>query len=77
MEEVSATRLDHCYSAQFAHQGYLTLAINGISPHMYDRDRWMSKAGFQQEGYLREYLKINGEWRDHVMYSLLAADRRS
>ena len=37
--------------------------------------RLLEKAGFQQEGYLREYLKINGEWRDHVMYSLLAGDR--
>ncbi|WP_313524774.1 GNAT family protein [Shinella sp.] len=39
--------------------------------------RLLEKAGFQQEGYLREYLKINGEWRDHVMFSLLAADRPS
>jgi ribosomal-protein-alanine N-acetyltransferase len=39
--------------------------------------RLLEKAGFQREGYLREYLKINGEWRDHVMFSLLAADRRS
>ncbi|QRM54579.1 GNAT family protein [Sinorhizobium sp. BG8] len=38
--------------------------------------RLLEKAGFQREGYLREYLKINGEWRDHVMYSLLAEDRR-
>jgi ribosomal-protein-alanine N-acetyltransferase len=38
--------------------------------------RLLEKAGFQQEGYLREYLKINGEWRDHVMYSLIASDRR-
>lgn len=37
--------------------------------------RLLEKAGFQREGYLREYLKINGEWRDHVMYSLLAGDR--
>ena len=37
----------------------------------------LEKAGFRQEGYLREYLKINGEWRDHVMFSLLAADRPS
>lgn len=37
--------------------------------------RLLEKAGFQREGYLREYLKINGEWRDHVMYSLLAKDR--
>ena len=38
--------------------------------------RLLEKAGFRQEGYLREYLKINGEWRDHVMFSLLAADRQ-
>ncbi|UPA25180.1 MULTISPECIES: GNAT family N-acetyltransferase [Shinella] len=38
--------------------------------------RLLEKAGFQREGYLREYLKINGQWRDHVMFSLLAADRR-
>lgn len=37
--------------------------------------RLLEKAGFQREGYLREYLKINGEWRDHVMYSLLAGDK--
>ena len=37
--------------------------------------RLLEKAGFQQEGYLREYLKINGEWRDHVMFSLLATGR--
>ncbi|SOC35220.1 [SSU ribosomal protein S5P]-alanine acetyltransferase [Rhizobium subbaraonis] len=37
--------------------------------------RLLEKAGFQREGYLREYLKINGEWRDHLMYSLLAGDR--
>lgn len=36
--------------------------------------RLLEKAGFQREGYLREYLKINGEWRDHVMFSLLARD---
>ena len=38
--------------------------------------RLLEKVGFRQEGYLREYLKINGEWRDHVMFSLLAADRQ-
>ena len=37
--------------------------------------RLLEKAGFRQEGYLREYLKINGEWRDHVMFSLLATGR--
>jgi [ribosomal protein S5]-alanine N-acetyltransferase len=36
--------------------------------------RLLEKVGFQREGYLREYLKINGKWRDHLMFSLLAQD---
>lgn len=36
--------------------------------------------GFQREGLLRDYLKINGSWRDHALFSLIdgvdAADRR-
>ncbi|OJF98746.1 GNAT family N-acetyltransferase [Pararhizobium antarcticum] len=36
--------------------------------------RLLEKAGFQREGYLREYLKINGQWRDHLMFSLLSGD---
>jgi [ribosomal protein S5]-alanine N-acetyltransferase len=36
--------------------------------------RLLEKAGFQREGYLRGYLKINGQWHDHVMFSLLATD---
>ena len=36
--------------------------------------RLLEKAGFHREGYLRGYLKINGQWRDHVMFSRLACD---
>ncbi|WFR96041.1 GNAT family N-acetyltransferase [Rhizobium tumorigenes] len=36
--------------------------------------RLLQKAGFQREGHLRGYLKINGQWRDHVMFSRLATD---
>ena len=31
----------------------------------------LNKIGFKKEGKLRKYLKINGEWQDHVLYSLL------
>lgn len=30
------------------------------------------KAGFQQEGLARAYLRINGAWRDHLLFGLLA-----
>lgn len=29
----------------------------------------LEKAGFEREGYLRSYLKIDGAWRDHVLYA--------
>lgn len=34
----------------------------------------LTKAGFRQEGLARGYLQINGEWRDHALFALLADD---
>lgn len=36
--------------------------------------RVLEKARFRREGLLRSYLKINGMWQDHYLYSLLASD---
>ena len=38
------------------------------------RNPKLNKIGFKKEGKLRKYLKINGEWQDHVLYSLLEYD---
>ncbi|MEW6281000.1 MAG: GNAT family N-acetyltransferase, partial [Candidatus Eremiobacterota bacterium] len=32
--------------------------------------RVLERLGFQREGYARDYLRIAGEWRDHVMMAL-------
>jgi ribosomal-protein-alanine N-acetyltransferase len=32
----------------------------------------LAKVGFRQEGVALRYLQINGEWRDHVLFALLA-----
>ena len=32
--------------------------------------RLLLQAGFVEEGYARAYLKINGVWRDHVLFGL-------
>lgn len=37
--------------------------------------RLLEKNGFQREGYGREYLCINGEWQDHLLYARLSRDR--
>jgi ribosomal-protein-alanine N-acetyltransferase len=34
------------------------------------------KAGFKQEGLATAYLKINGVWRDHLLFGLVAPDRQ-
>lgn len=37
----------------------------------------LEKSGFNFEGIVESYLKINGSWRDHVLYASLNFDRRS
>ena len=32
------------------------------------------KVGYREEGFREKYLHINGDWRDHVTYVLLAGD---
>ena len=39
--------------------------------------RLLEKVGFQREGYLNGYLKINGACRDHLLYALIAEDWQS
>jgi len=39
--------------------------------------RVLEKAGFRREGLLRSYLRINGVWHDHFLYSLIAGDPMS
>jgi ribosomal-protein-alanine N-acetyltransferase len=36
--------------------------------------RLLEHAGFTREGYLRGYLEINGERRDHLLYAILRTD---
>jgi ribosomal-protein-alanine N-acetyltransferase len=37
--------------------------------------RLLERVGFEQEGYARKYLRINGEWRDHLLFAMLAESR--
>jgi len=36
----------------------------------------LENCGFQYEGLARHYLKINGEWQDHLLYAVIADDAR-
>jgi [ribosomal protein S5]-alanine N-acetyltransferase len=39
-------------------------------PHNQRSGALLNRLGFIPEGYARNYLRINGEWRDHVLTSL-------
>ena len=38
--------------------------------------RVLEKTGFEREGLLRSYLRINGTWQDHYIYARIAGETR-
>jgi ribosomal-protein-alanine N-acetyltransferase len=36
--------------------------------------RLLLKCGFREEGYAREYLRINGRWQDHQLFAILRGE---
>lgn len=38
--------------------------------------RVLRRTGFSDEGLARQYLRINGQWRDHLLFAILATDPR-
>ena len=46
-------------------------------PHNAASRALLLKVGFREEGYARQYLRINGSWQDHVLYALLRSDLRN
>ncbi|MEX5721455.1 GNAT family N-acetyltransferase [Geodermatophilus maliterrae] len=45
-----------------------------IRPENLPSQRLVERLGFRREGLLRRYLDIDGDWRDHLTYALLAED---
>ncbi len=46
-------------------------------PDKYASSRVLERNGFQKEGFARAYLRINGAWRDHLLFALLEGDARA
>lgn len=55
---------------------FRTLALHRLEaaclPHNDASRRLLNKAGFKEEGQAQAYLKINGVWRDHVLFGLIS-----
>lgn len=66
MTSVCETVIDHAFT---------TLELNRImANYMPDNRRsarLLEKLGFSREGFARKYLRINGQWEDHVLTSLI------
>lgn len=74
----SYARSGHTLAAVRALSGFAfrTLALHRLEaaclPHNEPSRRLLAKAGFAEEGYAKAYLKINGVWRDHVLFGLIS-----
>jgi ribosomal-protein-alanine N-acetyltransferase len=46
-------------------------------PHNEGSRAVLLRTGFEQEGYARRYLQIDGKWQDHLLFAILREDWRS
>lgn len=71
MQDAMRALTDHAFTTMRLHRiEAACIPTNSRSIHV------LEKAGFKREGLLRSYLRINGEWQDHVLYSLIADEHR-
>ena len=70
MAEAVELVVDHCFRTLRLHR--LEAAC---IPENNRSVRVLEKAGFEREGLLHSYLKINGIWQDHYLYALIADER--
>ncbi len=72
MTEALHCLLSHCFGR---------LALRRIEaaclPENEASRRLLERVGFRREGEAKEYLKIAGQWRDHLLYALIAHEYRA
>jgi ribosomal-protein-alanine N-acetyltransferase len=42
-----------------------------IQPENYASLKFAARAGFHKEGFSKNYLRINGEWKDHERWAII------
>ena len=77
------TRRGHTLAAVRAmrHFAFRTLGLHRLEaaciPENAPSRALLAKAGFREEGFAPAYLKINGVWRDHVLFGQISPVRES
>ena len=54
----------------------LNRIVAACQPGNVASQKLLERSGFVQEGLARDYLRINGVWRDHHIFAITAADYR-
>jgi len=64
--------------AQVVAFGFSTLRLNRIEaaciPENHASAALLARNGFTEEGFARAYLRIDGEWRDHLLFAIVDGD---
>ena len=71
MTEAVACVLDHAFGRLNLHR-----VEAACLPHNDASRGLLLKCGFKEEGLGRGYLKIDGRWRDHLLFAILRDDPR-
>lgn len=66
MEEALRATIDYCFGVLNLHR-----IMANYTPGNSRSARLLKKLGFAPEGYARDYLRIAGEWQDHVLTTLI------
>jgi ribosomal-protein-alanine N-acetyltransferase len=61
--------IDHAFDTINLHR-----IVAACQPENAASQNLLERCGFRKEGVARDYLKINGAWRDHLIYSRIAQD---
>ena len=69
--EAVAAMLDYCFDELGLHRLQAFIHPDNLASR-----RLVEKLGFRCEGQLRDHLRVGGEWRDDMMYALLATAPR-
>lgn len=64
-----ALAVDHCFSGVGLHRVEAT-----VRPENAASRRVLAKLGFREEGLLRRYLEVAGDWRDHLLLATTVED---
>ncbi|MES2161830.1 MAG: GNAT family N-acetyltransferase [Pseudomonadota bacterium] len=72
MLEALEAAIPHAFETYGLHR-----IMANFQPNNQRSEKLLSRLGFEREGLAKEYLKINGQWADHVLTSLLNPARET